>query len=77
MSGGRAGGAVEAVREGETGLLVDGNSVDEIVAAIIRLLADDGLRQRLEQGGLAHALANSWTSRAAEFQALCHRLAEA
>lgn len=72
--GGRAGGAVEAVRDGETGLLVDGNSVDEIAAAITRLLNDDALRQRLEQGGLAHALANSWTTRAVQFQSLCHQL---
>lgn len=74
--GGCAGGAVEAVRDGETGLLVDGNSVDDIVAAINRLLADDDLRKRLEQGALAHAEANSWTTRAAEFQSLCHQLAE-
>ena len=73
--GGRAGGAVEAVRDGETGLLVDGNSVQEIATAISRLLADDGLLERLEKGGLAHAQANNWTTRAAEFQSLCHRLA--
>ncbi len=73
--GGRAGGAVEAVREGETGLLVDGYSIAEISAAINRLLGDDALRQELEQGGLAYAEANSWTTRAAQFQALCHRLA--
>ena len=72
--GGRAGGAVEAVRDGETGLLVDGNSVEEIAAAITRLLDDDELRQRLERGGLAHALANSWTTRAVQFQSLCHQL---
>ncbi len=73
--GGRAGGAVEAVREGETGLLVDGYSITEIAAAINRLLGDDAFRKQLEQGGLAYAQANSWTTRAAQFQALCHRLA--
>ncbi|MFZ4535394.1 glycosyltransferase family 4 protein [Propionivibrio sp.] len=73
--GGRAGGAVEAVRNGETGLLVDGNSVEEISAAINSLLSDDELRKRLEQGALAHAQANSWTTRAAEFQTLCRQLA--
>jgi len=67
--------SVEAVRDGETGLLVDGNSVEEIAAAINRLLADDELRKRLEQGALAHAQANSWTTRAAEFQSLCQQLA--
>lgn len=72
--GGRAGGAVEAVRDGETGLLVDGDDVEAISAAIIRLLSDDDLRRRLEQGGLAHAQANNWVSRAAEFQSLCRGL---
>ena len=47
----------------------------EIAAAINRLLGDDALRQRLEHGGLAYAEANSWTTRAAQFQSLCHRLA--
>ncbi len=72
--GGRAGGAVEAVRERETGLLVDGDSVTEITAAINRLLGDDALRQKLEQGGLVYAQANSWTTRATQSQALCRRL---
>ena len=73
--GGRAGGAVEAVREGDTGLLVDGNSVQEIATAISRLLADGALLKHLEKGGLAHAKANSWATRATEFQSLCQRLA--
>ncbi len=73
--GGKAGGAVDAVRDGETGLLVDGNSVQEIVSAISRLLADDELLKRLEMGGLANAQANSWTTRATEFHSLCHQLA--
>lgn len=73
--GGRAGGAVEAVRDGETGLLVDGNSVQEISTAINRLLTDDTFLKRLEKGGLAYAQANNWTTRATEFQSLCHRLA--
>jgi len=73
--GGKAGGAVEAVRNDETGLLVDGNSVAEIAAAISRLLADKELLKRLEKGGLVHAQANSWTTRANEFQSLCQQLA--
>jgi phosphatidylinositol alpha-1,6-mannosyltransferase len=35
--GGRAGGAVEAVKDGRSGLLVNGESVDEIAEAIIRV----------------------------------------
>ena len=72
--GGRAGGAVEAVREGVSGLLVDGESTDEIGEAIKRILGDDALRGRLEAGAIAHAQANSWTSRVRLFQDLCRKL---
>lgn len=73
--GGRAGGAVEAVRENETGLLVDGWQPDSIAHALIRLLTDDALRARLAEQGLRHAQANSWGSRITTFIALCDRLA--
>lgn len=73
--GGRAGGAVEAIKDGETGLLVDGNSVHQISDAIKRLLDDDQLRMQMGQAGLAHARANSWTTRAAQFHSLCKSLA--
>jgi len=74
--GGRAGGAVEAVRDGENGLLVDGMNPDEIAAAIIRLFGDDALRQRLEQQSLAIARAAGLERGARRFQALCQRLLE-
>lgn len=38
--GGRSGGAREAIQDGQTGLLVDGESVEAIAAAVIELLAD-------------------------------------
>lgn len=72
--GGRAGGVVEAVRDGHNGLLVDGNSVEEIGAAIARLLDDPALYARIRQGGLEIAHQSSWQSRAAQFRALCDRL---
>ena len=72
--GGRAGGAVEAVRDGESGLLVNGENVDEIADAIIRVLGDDAMRARLETGGLKHAQANSWANRVRIFQDLCRKL---
>ena len=72
--GGRAGGAVEAVRDGVSGLLVNGEDVDEIAAAVGRILGDDALRQRLEAGGLAHARAHSWENGSKLFQDLCTRL---
>lgn len=49
--GGRSGGTPDAVIDGETGLLVDPHNVDEIAAAIIRLLADRDLARRLGENG--------------------------
>jgi phosphatidylinositol alpha-1,6-mannosyltransferase len=72
--GGRAGGAVEAVRDGESGLLVESEQPENIARAIISLLTDDALRQRLEAGGLRHAQANSWSHRITTFTALCDSL---
>jgi phosphatidylinositol alpha-1,6-mannosyltransferase len=44
---GRAGGAPEAVVDGETGLLVNGESSVEVAAALIRLLTDEPFAERL------------------------------
>lgn len=72
--GGRAGGAVEAVRDGENGLLVDGAAPHEIADAAIRLLTDDALRKRMEARAIEIATASSCRVRAAQFHALCQRL---
>jgi phosphatidylinositol alpha-1,6-mannosyltransferase len=44
---GRTGGVEDAVVDGETGILVDPSKLDEIETALVRLLDDDDLRQRL------------------------------
>ncbi len=44
---GRSGGAPETVRDGVTGLVVDGHSVDEVVDAICRILADTDAATRM------------------------------
>jgi phosphatidylinositol alpha-1,6-mannosyltransferase len=72
--GGRAGGAVEAIHDGVSGLLVDGREVDEIAGAICRVLGDPELERRLQEGGLALARNSGWDSRARQFQDLCRRL---
>lgn len=72
--GGQAGGAVEAVVDGETGLLVDGYDSAAVATAIIRVLTDAELRQRLEAGGLAYALRNDSAARAKTFRTMCQRL---
>lgn len=72
--GGRAGGAVDAIKHEETGLLIDCQQPENIAQAVIRLLDDDALRLRLQQNGLQHAVANSWTTRALQFHQLCQSL---
>lgn len=47
----RVGGVEDAVRHGETGILVDPNSSDEISKTLYQLCADQQLRERLGHGG--------------------------
>jgi phosphatidylinositol alpha-1,6-mannosyltransferase len=57
----RAGGIPEAVEDGTTGLLVEAGNHDEVSGAILRLLSDDDLRERLAKNGAARARAEfSW-----------------
>lgn len=48
---GKHGGSVEAVIDGETGILVDPESIDEIGAAIIELLADEERAGKMGEAG--------------------------
>jgi len=48
---GRSGGAVEAVRDGETGLLVPPDDPGALSEALLRLLRDPDLRCRMGQAG--------------------------
>jgi phosphatidyl-myo-inositol dimannoside synthase len=49
--GGRSGGIPDAVRDGETGLLVDSDDTGAVAAGIDRLLADGELRKRFGAAG--------------------------
>ena len=67
---GRSGGAPDALKDGETGLLVDGNDVDAIADACLQLLRDP-LRTR-EMGRTGRQWVTTywdWGRWAAEFQA--------
>ncbi|WP_416625686.1 D-inositol-3-phosphate glycosyltransferase [Micromonospora sp. LOL_023] len=55
------GGLVTAVRDGYSGMLVDGHDPDEWGRALGGLLAAPGLLRRLGQGAVAHARQFSWT----------------
>jgi len=48
---GRSGGMPEAVRDGETGILVDAESAEAVAAALERLLSDPALRGRMGAAG--------------------------
>ncbi len=49
--GGRSGGVPDAVKDGETGLLVDGASVPDIEAAIAKLLSDPAMAKAMGTQG--------------------------
>jgi glycosyltransferase involved in cell wall biosynthesis len=63
--GARAGGIPDVVWDGETGLLVDPGSAAEIADALVRLLSDRELAERLGAGG--RALSAEWTYTADEY----------
>jgi phosphatidylinositol alpha-1,6-mannosyltransferase len=48
---GKSGGSAEAVLDGVTGLSVDGESVEQIADAVLKLLLDEELANRLGQNG--------------------------
>src|SRR2546430_11473899 len=51
--GSRSGGIPEAIRDGETGFLVDPDDPAAVAATAIRLLGDEGLRRRMGAAGRA------------------------
>ena len=61
--GTRGSGAEDAVRDGETGLLV-GQNVEEAFVALERLIRDPALCERLGASGRLHAQRSSWTENA-------------
>ncbi len=71
---GRAGGVVDAVKNGVNGLMVDGADIGAIAAAVIKILKDPDLHRKLAEGGIEAARQGDWRSRTADFLALCERL---
>jgi phosphatidylinositol alpha-1,6-mannosyltransferase len=57
---GNVGGAVDAVVDGETGLLVDANEPVAVADALTRLLDDPALSRRLGERGSARARDFAW-----------------
>ena len=71
---GCAGGSVDAVTDRVNGLVVDGDDVGAIAAAIVRILEDDGLRESLCAGGAEVAQGSGWDRRVEQFLRFCDRL---
>ena len=67
---GRVGGALDAVVDGETGLLVDPESPEAIAGALIELLQDRERASRMGRAGWEHARSLSWTRAAAGVEAV-------
>lgn len=57
---GNSGGAPDAVKSGETGLVVDGTDSSQLVEAVVRLLSDPELAAQFGQAGREWVLDN-WT----------------
>ena len=68
----RVGGLVEAVADGETGLLVAPGDPAALAAAIGRLAADAGLRERLGAAGRVRVVARYSVARMAEGTLACY-----
>ncbi len=59
---GKSGGVGDAVLDGVTGILVDPYSVDEIASALVKLLKDKGLAERMGRAGRERAVSDfDWT----------------
>jgi phosphatidyl-myo-inositol dimannoside synthase len=57
---GNSGGAVDAVEDGKTGLLIDANDLVAVADAVTRLLIDRDMGRRLGAQGSARARDFAW-----------------
>jgi glycosyltransferase involved in cell wall biosynthesis len=72
----RVGPVEEVVRDGETGLLIDGGNAEQLAERVLRLASDPELRRRLGAQGRAEVLArHTWRRNAETVLAIHRRLA--
>jgi len=74
---GNVGGAVDAVRDGESGILVDPGDPAAVASAITELLLNGPLAARLGRTGMEHARSLSWPAVAARVQDVLLELLQA
>ncbi len=75
--GTRSGGVPDAVKHGETGLLADSGDVDGIASAMLRLLQDAALSQRMGQANRLWAETLTWDRNAQAQQRAYQELLDA
>lgn len=73
--GGRAGGVVDAIDDGKTGVLIDGKDVEAIALAIAAFLSDPTTAKQMGEAGRQKALRNAWDVKSREYCVLLDRLA--
>lgn len=67
--GGTAGGMADAIQDGQTGLLIDGNNVTELVIAIQKML-NDAVRKKLEDQAKQYSERVTWEYAAQQLSAI-------
>jgi len=72
---GHSGGVAEAVKDGETGLLVNPDDPADLAAALLRLKRDPALRRRLGQAGRAWAEEHDWSRLVPRYHAALEEIA--
>ena len=73
--GGRSGGVPDAIIDGETGFLIDGNSPEPISETVIRILSDPELAERMGRNGRERVCREqSWNHVASRFGELLQGL---
>jgi phosphatidylinositol alpha-1,6-mannosyltransferase len=73
---GAVGGALDAVVDGETGILVDPSDHTAVAAALIELLSDPERRRQMGAAGARRAESLSWSRAAGAVEALVRELTE-
>ncbi len=68
-------GLRDSVRDGETGFLYEYGNVDQLAEKLLKILTDEPLRKRLEQGGMQWAESFDWDSAARKFEKLLFEVA--
>lgn len=63
-------GLRDSVRDGETGYLYEYGNVEQLAENLLKILTDQQLREKLEQGGLKWAEKFNWDSAAEKFNDL-------